>query len=59
MSRRSKYLFKQNIEDVPLFCDEPPTILVFKSAEQKEAYENAADEEKIEMEKELAIKNDK
>ncbi len=46
-------------EDVPLFCDEPPTILVFKNAEQKQAYDNATDEEKIEMEKELAIKNDK
>jgi len=40
-------------EDVPLFIDEPPTFLCFTSAEQKQRYDNATDEEKLEMEKEL------
>jgi len=33
--------------------DEPPTFLCFTSAEQKQAYDNASEEEKLEMEKEL------
>ena len=40
-------------EDVPLFLDEPPTFLCFTSAEQKQRYDNASEEEKLEMEKEL------
>tara|TARA_B100001057_G_scaffold243089_1_gene243445 strand:+ start:187 stop:543 length:357 start_codon:yes stop_codon:yes gene_type:complete len=45
-------------QDVPLFCDEPK-ILVFTSAEQKQQYDNASEEEKLEMEKDLDIKFDK
>ena len=50
---KQKQLAHDIKEDVPLFLDEPPTFLCFTSAEQKQAYDNASEEEKEEMEKEL------
>ena len=44
-------------QDVPLFADEPPKILVFTSAEQKRRYDEASDEEKEKMELELDASN--
>ena len=50
---KQKQLAHDTKEDVPLFLDEPPTFLCFTSAEQKQRYDNASEEEKLEMEKEL------
>ena len=50
---KKREVFNDVTEDVPLFIDEPPKILVFTSSEQKQAYDRASEEEKLEMEKEL------
>ena len=53
LTPKKKEVYNDIPEDVPLFIDEPPKILVFTSVEQKQAYDRATDEEKEEMEKEL------
>ena len=53
LTPRKKEVYNDIPDDVPLFIDEPPKILVFTSAEQKQRYDNASEEEKLEMEKEL------
>ena len=53
LTPKKKEVYNDIPEDVPLFIDEPPKILVFTSAEQKQAYDRASEEEKLEMEKEL------
>ena len=53
LTPKKKEVYNEVTEDVPLFIDEPPKILVFTSAEQKQRYDRATDEEKEEMEKEL------
>ena len=53
LTPKKKEVYNDIPEDVPLFIDEPPKILVFTSAEQKQRYDNASEEEKLEMEKEL------
>ena len=50
---KKREVFNDVTEDVPLFIDEPPTFLCFTSSEQKQRYDNASEEEKLEMEKEL------
>ena len=40
-------------EDVPLFIDDAPVVIAFSDSKQREEYENASDECKAEMEKEL------
>ena len=42
-------------EDVPLFIDEPPVVIAFNDSAQREEYENASEEKKLEMEKELRV----
>ena len=42
-------------EDVPLFIDEPPVVIAFNDSAQREEYENASGEKKLEMEKELRV----
>ena len=53
LTPKKKEVYNDVTEDVPLFIDEPPKILVFTSVEQKQRYDRATDEEKEEMEKEL------
>ena len=55
LTPKKKEVYNDIPEDVPLFIDEPPKILVFTNAEQKQRYDNASDEEKEEMEKELDV----
>tara|TARA_B100000989_G_scaffold250320_1_gene198076 strand:+ start:471 stop:671 length:201 start_codon:yes stop_codon:yes gene_type:complete len=42
-------------EDVPLFIDDAPVVIAFSDSKQREEYENASDERKAEMEKELRV----
>ena len=58
LTPKKKEVYNDVTEDVPLFIDEPPKILVFTSVEQKQRYDRATDKEKEEMEKELATNND-
>ena len=54
---KKREVFNDVTEDVPLFVDSPPKILVFTSAEQKRRYDEASDEEKEKMEIELDAYN--
>ena len=43
-------------EDVPLFIgDDKPVVIAFNDSSQREEYENASEEKKLEMEKELRV----
>ena len=57
LTPKKKEVYNEVTEDVPLFIDEPPKILVFTSAEQKRRYDEASDEEKEKMELELDASN--
>tara|TARA_B100000989_G_C19180770_1_gene319438 strand:+ start:243 stop:428 length:186 start_codon:yes stop_codon:yes gene_type:complete len=50
---KKKEVYNDVTEEVPLFIDERPKILVFTSNDQKRKYDEASEEEKLEMEKEL------
>ena len=57
LTPKKKEVYNDLPEDVPLFIDEPPKILVFTSAEQKRRYDEASEEEKEKMELELDASN--
>ena len=42
-------------EDLPLFIDEKPVVIAFKSSDQRQEYDNATEERKAEMEDELRV----
>ena len=42
-------------EDVPLFIDDKPVVIAFNDSSQREEYENASKDKKLEMEKELRV----
>jgi hypothetical protein len=42
-------------EDVPLFIDDKPKVIVFDNTEQRKEYESATPERQAQMDKELAI----
>jgi len=42
-------------EDVPLFLDEKPKVIVFDNTEQRKEYESATPERQAEMDKDLAV----
>ena len=42
-------------EDVPLFVDDKPVVIAFTDSKQREEYDNASEEKKLEMEKELRV----
>ena len=42
-------------EDVPLFIDDKPKVIVFDNTEQRKEYESATPERQAEMDKDLAI----
>ena len=42
-------------EDVPLFIDDAPVVIAFNDSVQRQEYENASEEKKLEMEKELRV----
>jgi len=42
-------------EDVPLFLDEKPRVIVFDNTEQRKEYESATPERQAEMDKDLSV----
>ena len=42
-------------EDLPLFVDDKPVVIAFTDSKQREEYDNASEEKKLEMEKELRV----
>ena len=42
-------------EDVPLFVDDKPKVIVFDNSEQRKEYEQASPERQAELDKELAV----
>ena len=42
-------------EDLPLFIDDLPKVISFNTSEEREEYDNATEERKREMERELQV----